>query len=365
MPQPVHQVMCDYLALEQTIGGYEAAAQSTDAIDSFYTSFAALLNAHADEIAFVESATRAWDMAVYAIAFQPGDRVLVHETEYASNYLALLHLAKTKGIEIDLVPSDETGQMDCRVLESLITPQTKAVFVTHAPSHSGLMNPAALVGEITQRHGILYVLDACQSVGQMPVDVKAIGCDILCGTGRKFLRGPRGTGFLYVSKRILADLQPVLIDNHAAEWTATHEYKFRDDAKRFEGWERFMAGQIALGEAARYAMTIGLDGIADRICRLAGVLRDQLQTINGVTLLDQGVKKSGIVTFSIKGLEAPDVVTQLRALNINTSSAQVGSARLDLERRGIASLIRASVHYYNTEEEVERFCKALQKLSKP
>ena len=224
MPLPVYKAMCNHLSLEQSIGGYEAAAQSLDKMEAFYTVFADLLNAHPDEIAYVENATRAWDMAVYAITFQTGDRVLVHEAEYSSNYLALLQLVQSKGIEIDLVPSDESGQIDCSAVGGMITPRTKAIFLTHVPLHGGLINPAQDVGQIAHKHNIIYVLDACQSVGQMPIDVKVIGCDILCGTGRKFLRGPRGTGFLYVSKRILNGLHPPFIDLHAAEWTATNDY---------------------------------------------------------------------------------------------------------------------------------------------
>lgn len=362
MPSLAYQAMCHHLSLEQSIGGYEAAAQSFDKVDSFYTAFADLLNAQPDEIAYVENATRAWDMTVYALPFQAGDRVLVHEAEYSSNYLALLQLVQSKGIEIDLVPSDESGQIDCGAIDGMITPRTKAIFLTHVPSHGGLVNPAEDVGKIVRKHNIIYVLDACQSVGQMPVDVKAIGCDILCGTGRKFLRGPRGTGFLYVSKRILNDLHPAFIDLHAAEWTSTNNYTLRSDAKRFEGWERFVAGQIALGEAARYAMDIGLSVIEERIQFLANILRNQLQTIEGVRLHDRGVKKCGIVTFSYEGTAAADIVERLRAKGINTSAAKLEHARLDLEKRDISSLVRASVHYYNTEDEVKRFCSAIQHL---
>lgn len=362
MPQPVYAVMCEYLALEQAMGGYEAANISADVIDSFYTTFASLLNAHRDEIAFVENATQAWNRAVYAIPFKAGDRVLIHRSEYAANILAMLHLRQSKGIEIDVVPSDATGQIDCQALERMITPQTKVIFLTHVPSQNGLVNPANLVGQIARKHGILYVLDACQSLGQRPVDVKAIGCDILCGTGRKFLRGPRGTGILYVNKQILRTLHPLFVDLRAADWTSSHDYALRPDATRFEGWERFMAGQIALGAAAQYAMDIGLDVINARISALATALRGQLGGIDSVTVRDQGIEQSGIVTFEIEGIDAPDAVRQLGAQKMNVSAAKAEHARLELEARGITSLVRASVHYYNATEEIDRFCTAIQTL---
>lgn len=362
MPLPVYKAMTDYLALEQSIGGYEAAAQSSEPIENFYIAFAKLLNADPKEIGFVENATRAWNMAVSAIAFQPGDRVLIHDTEYSSNYLSLLRLQTDKGFEIDIVPSDPLGRIDVVAMESMITPQTKAVFLTHVPSHVGLVNPVEVVGEVARKHGLLYILDACQSVGQMRVDVKAIGCDVLCGTGRKFLRGPRGTGFLYVSRRVLEDLHPPFIDLQAAAWTSTHAYTLRPDAKRFECWERFMAGQIALGKAADYAMMMGLDEIEKRVGFLATLLKSQLQDIDGVDLFESAGQTSGIVAFSVAGMGAQDVVLRLRAQNINVSAARVEHARLGLETRGVVSLARASVHYYVSEEQILRFGKAIKSL---
>ena len=362
MPLPVYTAMSDYLALEQSIGGYEAAAQSSEAIENFYTAFAKLLNAQRDEIAYVENATRAWNMAVSAIPFQVGDRVLIHDTEYSSNYLSLLQLKETKGIEVDIVPSDEMGRMDVQSLKALMTPRTKAIFLVHVPSHDGLVNPAEEVGTFARKHNLFYVLDACQSVGQMLVDVKSIGCDILCGTGRKFMRGPRGTGFLYVSQRILQDLRPVFVDLQAAEWTSTHAYSLRPDARRFECWERFQAGQIALGKAADYALALGLDVIEARIELLASRLRAKLQDIEGVTVHDGGSRKSGIVTFSVGEMDAQDVVLNFRTQNINISAARVEHARLDLEKRGVLSLARASVHYYVSLEEIDRFSEAVQSL---
>jgi len=362
MPNPVYEAVTQHLAQEQKMGGYEAAAQAKEKVEGFYTNFATLLNAHPDEISYVENATRSWDMAVYAIPFEDGDRILTHESEYASNYLAFLQLQKTKGVKIDLIPSDPSGQIDVDAIAPMIKPQTKAIAITHVPSQGGLVNPAAAVGKIAREYGLIYVLDACQSMGQMPVDVQEIGCDILSGTGRKFMRGPRGTGFLYVSKRILDTLHPPFIDLHAAQWIDTDKYELQPNARCFESWERYVAGQIGLAEAANYALNIGLENIQERIKNLSEILRTQLATIPGIILHDQGIKQCGIVTFSIKDKEAQIVVKNLRTQGINTSATLRQHARLDLEKRNLSSLVRASVHYYNTEEEVEIFCEAAGKL---
>lgn len=210
MPTPVIDALQRVLRDESEVGGYEAERRAQDDIQAFYTEFAGLLNAQPDEIAYVENATRAWDMVFFGLDLKPGDRVITHESEYASNYLAFLQQSRRLGFAIDLVPSDEFGQIDVDALESMIVPQTRLIAITHLPTQGGLINPAADVGKIARKHGILYLLDACQSVGQIEVDVAEIGCDMLSGTGRKFLRGPRGTGFLYVRKGILDRIDPPL-----------------------------------------------------------------------------------------------------------------------------------------------------------
>lgn len=357
MPEPVYQAVIDYLTQERNQGGYETARAMADQLDAFYPTFAELLNAQPSEIAYIENATRAWDMAVYALPLNEGDRVLVHDSEYASNYLALLQLARQRGIHIDRVSSDQHGQIDVEKLEAMIQPQSKVIALTHAPSQSGLVNPAAVVGEIAKRHKLIYVLDACQSVGQMCLDVKKIGCDILSGTGRKFLRGPRGTGFLYVRQQLLETLHPPFIDLHAAHWTSQTNYQLRDDARRFENWESYCAGKYALTEAARYAQAIGLKNIEHRVIGLANTLRQQLSQLSGVSLHDKGQQLSGIVTFSKIGSSAQQMANWLEAQGINVSVTLADNARLDFEARQLDAVVRASVHYFNTEIEIVNFCR--------
>ena len=358
-PKQVSDVIQSHLALEQKIGGYEAAAAEAFRISHFYDAFARLLGAKPHEIAYVENATRAWDMAFYALPLEAGDRILTHTSEYASNYLAFLQLARRRGIVVDLAPSDTSGQIDVETLADAIHPCTRAIAITHVPSQGGLVNPAAEVGRVAREHGLFYLLDACQSIGQLPVDVGAIGCHLLSGTGRKFLRGPRGTGFLYVSDEILEQLDPPFIDLHSAEWTAPDRFEFAVGAKRFENWECFVAGKIGLTSAVDYALEIGLDAIGERVSRLAASLRERLALITDVSVHDQGVRRSGIVTFVKEG-EAPEVMAQrLRDRRMNISVTPRTYAQLDLGERGLDAVARASVHYYNTNDEIERFCEAV------
>ncbi|HNB26770.1 MAG TPA: aminotransferase class V-fold PLP-dependent enzyme [Alphaproteobacteria bacterium] len=359
MPLPAYRAMTDHLALEQRIGGYEAAAQAQPALDDFYAAFAEMLNCAPEEIAYVENATRAWDMAFYSLPLREGDHILTAEAEYVSNFLGFLHQARRRGLEIDVAPSDASGQLDLDALERLITPRTKLIAITHIPTQGGLVNPAEAVGAIAARHGITYLLDACQSAGQMPLDVKKLGCQLLSGTGRKFLRGPRGTGFLYVSKDIIDRLDPPFIDLGAATWTASHSYELLPDARRFENWESFVAGRIGLRAAVRYALDLGLANIQDRVRMLADRLRGELAALPGIAVHDLGREKSGIVTFYKADEAPPELQRRLRQAGINVSVSSRSSAQLDFGRRGLSQLVRASLHCFNTPEEIGRFCDVL------
>jgi selenocysteine lyase/cysteine desulfurase len=363
MPMPVLNAQLRHLQLEADTGGYEAAAAEAVRSEAVYDSIARLLNAERTEIALVENATVAWDMAFYSVTFAPGDRILTAEAEYASNYIAFLQIARRTGAVIDIVPSDAAGELDIAALERMIDPRVKLIAITHVPTNGGLVNPAADVGRIARAHGILYLLDACQSVGQMPIDVAAIGCDMLSATGRKYLRGPRGTGFLYIRRAILDRLEPPFLDLQAATWLAPDRFEIRPDARRFENWERNVAAQLGLGAAVDYALGWGLPDIQARIDTLATDLRQRLAAIPGVAIRDRGRRPCGIVTFTTDARPAREIVAALRQQNINTHASAPASTLLDATARRLPDLVRASVHYYNTEDEVARFAAAIAALS--
>lgn len=362
MPEPVINAVIDHIKREAMIGGYEAADAASATIERVYDAAATLLHCTREEIAVVENATRAWDMAFYAIPFQPGDRILTTMAEYASNYIALLQVAQATGATVEVVPNDDYGQLSIAALSDMMDERVRLVAVTHVPSNGGLVNPAAEIGKIVRAWNALYLLDACQSVGQMPVYVDEIGCDMLSVTGRKYLRGPRGTGLLYVRQACLEQLKPPLLDLHAAQWIARDRYSIRPDARRFETWETNVAAKLGLGVAINYALGWGLEAIQTRVTALATLLRLKLRTLSGVTVRDLGQVQCGIVSFTMAGSEPSEIQQALATQQINVTTSGIGSTRLDMEARGLKVVVRASLHYYNTEEEIEQLVSALSRI---
>lgn len=357
--RPVLDAVIGHLHLEATTGSYEAQAARADALNTVYASFARLLNAQADEIACTDGATQAWHRAFHAVPLRPGDRVLTASNEYNSNWLSLRRTCDRIGCSLEVVPNDELGRIDVRALGRLLDERVKLVALTHIATSNGMVNPAEEVGAVLRGSNALYLLDACQSVGQRVLDVERIGCDLLTGAGRKFLRGPRGTGFLYVRRSALERVEPPVIDIHAAKWTGRDSYRWRPDARRFEQMEFNVADRLGLGAAVDHALSWGVGAIQARVVQLGSILRTALAGVPGIEVRDQGDSPSGITTFTVAGRAVDHVQRALLARGINVSVSRLDWAWLDLEPRGITEMIRASVHYYNTEEEVERFAEAI------
>ncbi len=363
-PAVVTDVVIDYLKAEAVRGGYEVADARADELASVYAAASDLLGGERKNWAFVESATRAWNAAFSALRFSPGDRVITTRAEYPSNMAGLLRAKEIQGVEIDIAPNDEHGQLDVAALEAMLDERTRLVSVTHVPTQGGLVNPVEEVGALLSGSSILYQVDACQSVGQLEVNVERMGCDMLSFTGRKFVRGPRGTGMVWASDKAFSQMaNPAGVDMSGAEWVAPMEITPHAKASRFEPYETFFAGKVGLASALRYAKEVGVANIATRNLRLAETLRSQLSNLPQVAVHDLGLKKCAIVTFAVEGQTAAEVVSWLSSKSINVSASVENSARLDFPERGLTELVRASVHYYNSEEEIERLIDEVSKLA--
>jgi cysteine desulfurase / selenocysteine lyase len=367
VPRPVLDAQVEWLQAEALTGGYELAADRDAELQASYDEVAALIGAQRDEIALVENATFAWHQAFWSLPLRAGDRILTCTVEYASSYLSYLQAEQRRGVSIVVIPDDEDGQLSLPALAELLDDRRAPVglvAVTHVPTNGGLVNPVADVGALCREAGVPFLLDACQSVGQMPVDVDHIECDLLSATGRKFLRAPRGTGFLYVRRSLLERLdqdgaEPAFLDLLGADWVAPDDYVLRTDARRFENWESNLAAVAGLRAAVAYARSWGLDAIADRVRTTAEALRGRLAEVPGVRVHDLGRHRSGIVTFTVDGVAADEVQARLRSQGINVSVSGPSSTRLDAERRRLPPLVRASVHYITTDSELDRLAAAV------
>lgn len=344
-----------HLNREAQVGGYRAAWEVGDELEEVYVAAADLLGAKAHEIALVDSATRAWNLILGAFRFVPGDRIIVGRNEYGSNMIALLQRAKYDGVTIEICPETQSGHIDLNALSQRLDERVKLVALTHIATNSGLIQPAKAVGDLLAPRGIPYLLDACQSTGQVPIDVREIGCTMLAATGRKYLRGPRGTGLLWVHEDWIKRLEPREMDAQGATWSHLKAYTVREDARRFELWERNFATLLGLGVALKELNTLGIGAVSQRIAQLAAYLRAGLSALPRVQVHDRGDKLGGLVTFTVDGYDNAALRAQLREEGINISVSGADMTRIDMEARGLPSLLRASVHAYNTVEELQRF----------
>lgn len=361
-PDVVVDTVIDYLYEEAQNGGYETEYTYREELENTYSLIARLINARKDEIAIVENASIGWWLAFNGIDFKPGDEIITCEMEYVTNLIGLLHVQKTLGVEFKVIPNDEHGNFQLKAFEEAIGSKTKLIAVTHIPSTAGGMIPVEEIGKIARRHNILYLLDACQSVGHVPLDVQTIDCDMLAVTGRKYLRAPRGTGFLYVRKEIQDKLKLFFLDGFTTQWVTETDFKPRDDARRFEVYEKSRALTLGLGKAVEYALNIGVERTWQRIQYLAGILRYKLKEVNGVTVHDFGDQLCGIVTFSVDRTDAATVKTKLAEKQINVSVGKAVSTLIYMNKNHLNNIVRASVHYYNTEEEIGLLCGALEEM---
>ena len=364
VPRPVRNAIDAHLDLEDRLGGYEAAEAQTARLQETYEGVARLLGAHARNIALVQNSTIAFAQAISAFDFEPGDVVLTSRSDYASNQIMYLSLALRRGVEVVRAPDAPEGGVDTDEVRRLVSRRRPAlVALTWVPTNSGLVQPIEDVGRICQEAGVPYLVDACQAVGQMAIDVQRIGCDYLAATARKFLRGPRGVGFLYVSdKRLEAGAHPLLVDMHGATWVEADAFDLTPDARRFESWEFAYALVLGLGAAAAYALEVGLENARHRARELAAYARTRLAMLPEVRVLDRGPELCAIVTAAVAGRDTKEIKLALRARGINTSSPEREDAVIDMDEKQASSALRISPHYYNTKEEIDTAVEALQEI---
>jgi selenocysteine lyase/cysteine desulfurase len=361
---PVLEEMFEHLRREAEIGGYRAANERAGDLARGYAVFAELLDCRPEEVAFTDSATRGWLSLLDAVPLRPGDRLLISHVEYASNAIALLGLAERTGASVEIMPSDAHGRIDVDALRELLDERVKLVSLVHVPTNGGLVNPVREVAEAAHAVDALVLLDACQSAGQLPVRVADTGVDLLAGTGRKWLRGPRGTGFLVATNSARERLRPRLVDNLGATWLSPDRVQLRADARVFELWEHGTAARLGLIAAAEYALGLGIDTITAEIGARADRARAGLATIPGVIPRDLGEQRCGLITFTVEGQDSEPVRDALLERNVTVTANYASNTRIDMDERGLESVVRASPHYFVADAQIDEFLTAVADVAR-
>ena len=365
MPRRVLDAMVAHLTREAKFGAYESADDAEGAVAEAYAQVAKVLSTQARNVAFVENATVAFFQALSALDFKPGDVIVTTRNDYVSNQIAYLSLARRHGVEVRRAADLASGGADPQSVKELLRgSRVRLLAVTWVPTNSGLMQPIEALGEIAEAAGVPYLVDGCQAVGQIPVDLAKLRCDFFSATARKFLRGPRGTGFLYVSDRALTRGDfPLYIDMRGADWVSADDFALAPGARRFENWEFAYSLILGMGEAARYAWEVGVERGGRRARELAASLRRKLSGLSGIRVLDRGSELAAIVTIQVSGWDATELSKLLRTKGINCSASLRAYAVIDMDEKGAASALRLSPHYYNTEEEIDRVVETLRTVS--
>ncbi len=363
-PRGVHEAVAGYLRLEDELGGYEAFEARSNQVADVYRDVGHLLGAQARNIAFTQNSSLAFAQALEAFDFGPGDVIVTSLSDYASNQIMYLSLARRRGVEVVRAPDAAEGGVDPEAVNSIVRRRRPAlVALTWVPTNSGLVQPVEAVGDICRSADVPYLIDACQAVGQIPIVVDRLHCDYLAGASRKFLRGPRGIGFLYVSDRALAaGAHPLLVDMHGATWTDPDDFELTPDARRFESWEMSYGLVFGLGAAARYALDVGVATAGERARALAAYTRERVIGIPGVRVLDRGPELCAIVTLQTGNANEEEIKLALRARGINTSSTGRSDAVIDMDAKRASGALRISPHYYNTRDEIDVAVAALSDL---
>lgn len=363
-PRVVTDTVIGHLHREAEIGGYRAANERLDDLAAVKTSIATLIGATADTIALSDSATRSWADFAYSLPLRPSDRVLISGADYASNAIAALQRAKQTGAVVEHIPSDDTGRLDTDALAAMLDERVRLVSLQHAPTNGGLVNPVAEATRIAHEAGALVLLDACQSIGQLPIDVAELGVDALSATGRKWLRGPRGTGFLYLREELAQTMEPARLDLHSAEWVSEREYRLAPDASRFEFWECDVAARLGLGAAVDYLLALGPDEVYAAVAERADYLRKTLPELPGVTVRDLGTEHSGIVSFTADDHDPVELRDRLADHAVTVTVSHAGSTLLDMTTRALPAIVRASPHYFVTTDDLDRFVATLADITR-
>ncbi|MBA5777328.1 aminotransferase class V-fold PLP-dependent enzyme [Stappia sp. F7233] len=357
--QRVHDAIKAHLELEARSGSTEAMNAVSSKLEQLYSAVAAFVGGTADQMLVADSHTNAWQRPFLAVDLKPGDVVLVGSSEWGGNLSMIHHTCRRTGASYKVVPDDASGRMDLRTFESALKDKrVKLVCTTWVAATSGQVNPVEEIGELMRQTEALHFVDGAQAIGQFPVDIRNLNCDLLTVSARKFVRGPRGTGFAWISKRFLNEYKPLGVDQFAAPWENDAPH-LRGDARRFETGESNYAARLGLLSALELILTRDISADFTVIKELAAQARARLSSTEGITVLEGNEGSCGLVTFLADGVAPAKIAADLRQSRINISAPTTRYGPLYMAARGWNAINRLSPHAFNTADEIDKACDAI------
>ena len=360
-PKFVVNKIKEYLDEEVIFGGYYAAEKNKKHIINFYKNLSFLINCHESEISFVPSSTYGWNFFLDSVNLEKGDNTIIFDNEYGNNFLSLL---KKKNVEIRVSEIDTNGKICLSNLKKKIDKKTKIICVCHIASQSGNIQNVEEICKVSKKlnNQIIFLLDACQSIGHIKIDVKKINCDVMVGSGRKYLRGPRGTGFMYIKDSIKKNIRPSIFDSRSCVLKKMKTILYKKNL--FETFEFPPALIIGLSESLSYLNKLGIKKIEKKIKNLSIYFRKKIKKINSVTVYENPLLLSGINTMSVEKKPVEKIHKYLLKKNILTSICSTSTSYHHFEKMNVKKLLRISFHHYNTRKEIDYLVEVLNDLAK-
>ncbi|KXB00446.1 cysteine desulfurase [candidate division MSBL1 archaeon SCGC-AAA261C02] len=366
-PRPVIDAMLEYFQeYNANIGRglHRSAKRATEEFEAARGKIAETIGAKPGEIAYTKNATEALNMVANGLNLKKGDKVIATILEHHSNLVPWQRLERTRGIELEVVREAPDCVIDPAAIEDAVDDRTRLITMPHVSNALGTIQPVREVGEIAEEHDVLFSIDAAQAVGHMPIDVSEINCDFLAAPGHKGLMGPQGTGFLYVREDRQEELEPLLLGGGIVQTVTEHKCGLVEPPQVFDAGTPNIPGIIGLGKAAEYVLEIGLEEIEKREQKLTQEMLkiseiDSIEVYGPKNPEDRG----GVVSFNLSGMDPHEASSILdEVANIATRSGH-HCAMPVMSHLGIDGTVRASIHYYNTEDEVEKFVKTIKDIT--
>jgi cysteine desulfurase / selenocysteine lyase len=367
MSTKTYEVIINYLKLEREIGAYHAAAKSKTLSDNFYINAAKLINANSpSEIAYMDSASRGWNMIVYGTPLKKGDTILTLSSEFGTNLITLFNYAKLNDFKVCVIKCDINGSFLIEEIENKLKEGAKLIAISHAVAHGSIINPVEEIGKLAKKYGAYYIVDGCQTVGQIKVDVQSIQCDAYMTTGRKWLCGPRGTGFLYVKSS--SQMRTTQLDLASADLIFDDNLNLirievRNDAKQFELWEKSFANLLGLSSAIEECLESKIEVISVKIQELSNKLRFAASSNENIKLIGKTISLSGILGFYLDDYSKESYVqNEFDKFDLRISTMSDWDCPMHFPKNGANKIFRLSPHFYTDNDTIEKACEIISKI---